>query len=306
VRTFKTFWVLLAAVVTVFFIVSSAMLVFAPALFFGHPHPEPKWTASVKANKVGYYPGEPVVITFTIVNAGAGTADVRFTGSCMVSYSIFASNGSTIYDSRSHLACTPALSNFSLDPGDSRDFSFSWDQTSDSGLQVQAISLYRVQAFLRSLSPFPGPTAETSIFVSTAADEPNFAFAARTDRAVYDPGNSAEITVTFTNIGREVAKMHFSTPCFDQFLVLNETGEAVYNSTREWGCIQVIWDATFAPGESRSVTYQWNLSTDSGVPLPGGHEYRVLPSFTWVYASTYQRYVTRTDVASFTMTTGPT
>src|SRR2546427_163924 len=90
--------------------------------------------------------------------------------------------------------------------------------------------------------------------------------------------------------------------CFAEFVVLDPTGEAVYNSSKWWGCIQVLADVTLAPGESRSHVFPWNLSSDTGEPLPGGHEYRVVPSFLWVYASSYQRFVSRTDVATFRLT----
>jgi len=294
--------VLLAAASVAGIILLSAVLVFAPSLLFGQRSPISRLTASVSADKDGYLPGEPVLITFTVTNAGDGIADVRFGSGCLASFSIRAASGSAIYDYQSHFGCTQGFTNFSLRPGDSRVFIFSWGQTSDSGLQVSTSRWYRVYGTLRSMSPSPGPSAETSIFVMGGTTEPNLAFTAQMDQAVYDPGNLAKVSVTLTNIGLDAVTMHFANPCFAQFVVLDPTGEAVYNSSKWWGCIQVLADVTLAPGESRSHVFPWNLSSDTGQPLPGGHEYRVVPSFLWGYASSYQRFVSRTDVATFTLT----
>ena len=301
-RPTRTGWVLLAAAIVAGIILLSSVLVFAPSLLFGPRSPISGLTASVSADKDGYLPGEPVLITFTVMNAGDAIADVRFGSRCLASYAIRAPDGSAIYDYVSHFACLPAVANFSLRPGDSRVFTFSWGQTSDSGFPVLTSRAYRVQGSLRSMIPSPGPSAETSIFVMGGATEPNLAFTAQMDQAVYDPGNLAKVSVTLTNIGLNAVTMHFANPCFAQFVVLDPTGEAVYNSSKWWGCIQVLADVTLAPGESRSHVFPWNLSSDMGEPLPGGHEYRVVPSFLWVYASSYQRFVSRTDVATFTLT----
>jgi len=47
--------------------------------------------------------------------------------------------------------------------------------------------------------------------------------------------------------------------------------------------------------------FRWGLTTDAGGPLADGQHYEVVPSFLWVYAGDYQRYVSRTNVATFTM-----
>jgi len=95
--------------------------------------------------------------------------------------------------------------------------------------------------------------------------------------------------------------MHFGAPCFVQFLVLDEAHHAVYNSSKWWGCVQVLTDESLAPGESRRWVFRWGLTTDAGGPLTVGQQYEVVPSFLWVYADDYQRYVSPTNVATFTM-----
>ena len=303
-RPTRTDWLFLASAIVAGIILLSAVLVFAPSLLFGPRSPISGLTASVSADKDGYLPGEPVRITFTVTNTGDAIADVRFGSGCLASFSIRAANGSAIYDYQSHFACTQGFTNFSLRPGDSRVFIFSWGQTSDSGLQVSTSRWYRVYGTLRSMSPSTGPSAETSIFVMGGAAVPNLAFTARTDRSVYDPGSLAKVSVTLTNVGSDPVTMRFGEPCFMQFLVLDPTGQAVYNSSKWWNCIALLTDVTLVPGESRSQVFAWNLSSDTGTPLPGGHEYRAVPSFIWGNRTFYQRFVSRTDVAIFTLTDG--
>src|SRR2546426_1147676 len=67
------------------------------------------------------------------------------------------------------------------------------------------------------------------------------------------------------------------------------------------GCVQLLTDEILAPGQSRSETFLWNLRTDAGSPLALGSQYEVVPSFLWAYMDPYQRYVSRTDVATFTV-----
>jgi len=134
------------------------------------------------------------------------------------------------------------------------------------------------------------------------ASGPNLAFTAKTDRTNYGPGDSANVTVILTNIGLETAVMHFHTPCFVQFLVLDEARHAQFNSSRWWGCVQILADEILAPGESRTWVFPWGLTTDAGAPLAIGQQYEVVPSFLWIYPE-YQRNVSRTTVATFTMAT---
>src|SRR5437899_3122656 len=118
--------------------------------------------------------------------------------------------------------------------------------------------------------------------------------AAKTDRTNYGPGDSANVTVILTNIGLETAVMHFHTPCFVQFLVLDEARHAQFNSSRWWGCVQILADEILAPGESRTWVFPWGLTTDAGGPLAIGQQYEVVPSLLWIYPD-YQRNVSRSS-----------
>ena len=295
------YWVLLAVAIAATLTLPVAVLVFAPAPVSSQAAPAARLVVSVTADKETYLPGEPVILIVRVTNAGNAIADIGFGSTCLATYSILSVDGSVVYDYRAHVTCGQVFTNMTLRPGDARAFMFTWTQTSDSGIPVLVFRSYRVQGALLSAKPSPGPSAETRIFVMRGAAGPNLAFTARTDRTSYGPRDSANVTVILTNIGLDTAMMHFGSPCFVQFLVLDDARHAVYNSSKWWGCIQVLTDEILAPGESRSWVFPWGLKTDAGGPLTVGQQYEVVPSFLWAYATDYQRYVSRTTVATFTL-----
>lgn len=95
--------------------------------------------------------------------------------------------------------------------------------------------------------------------------------------------------------------MHFGSPCFVQFLVVDGAGHALYNSSKWSSCIQVLTDEILAPGQSRNWLFAWGLTTDDGRPLAIGQQYEIVPSFMWGSATYYQQFVSRTRVATFTL-----
>jgi len=293
------YWILLAVAVAAIFALPVAVLVFVPHPLSSQENPAARLVVSVTADKETFLPGEAVTITVRVTNAGNGIAEVSFASTCQASYLILAVDGSLVYDHRIHVGCGQLLTNWTLRPGDVRIFSFTWDQTNDTGIPVATFRSYRIQGALLSTKPVPAPSGETTIFVMRGASEPNLAFTARTDRPTYRLGETAHVSVILTNIGLETAVMHFGSPCFVQFLVLDEMRHAVYNSSKWWGCIQVLTDEVLAPGESRSWVFSWGLTTDAGGPLTAGQQYDVVPSFIWGNATVYQRYVSRTNAATF-------
>ncbi len=297
----RPYWILLAVAITAILTLPVALLVFVPMPLSSQETPAPRLVLSVAADNETYLPGEAVIVTVRVTNAGNGVAFVLFGSTCLASYSILTIDGSVVYDHQAHVACGQMFTNLTLRPGDTRIFSFSWDQVTDGGIPVQPFRSYRIQGILLSAKPSPGLSAETTIFVMREASESSLAFTARTNQATYVPGESANITVILTNIGLETIVMHFGSPCFVQFVVLDESRHAVYNSSKWWGCIQVLTDEILAPGESRSWLFPWGLTTDTGKPLPVGQQYEVVPSFIWAYATDYQRYVSRTNTATFTL-----
>ena len=301
VRAMGPYWPLLAVAVAAIFTLPVAVLVFVPHPLSSQENPAARLAVSVATDQETYLPGQAVIVTVQMTNAGNAIGYVLFDSTCLASYSIRTVDGSVVYDYRAHAACGDLFTNVTLKPGEVRVFTFTWTQVSDSGIPVLAFRSYRIQGVLLSAKPSPGPSGETTIFVTSGAAGPNLAFTARTDRTTYVPGESANVSVILTNIGLETIVMHFGSPCFVQFLVVDQARHAVYNSSKWSGCIQVLTDEILAPGESRSWVFAWGLTTDAGAPLTVGQQYEVVPSFIWGDATTYQRYVSRTNVATFTV-----
>jgi Intracellular proteinase inhibitor len=267
------------------------------------PSSTPQLSSSVTTDRDAYIAGEPVEIAFVVTNLGPGVVFIQFTSSCQAAYSILLGD-SLVYDLRSHIVCYLALTSLTLSPGEARVFRFAWNQTSDAGLPVDGLRSYRIRGSLLPSEPVPGTTAETTILVDRRQAEPNLAYAARMDADEYSSGDLANVTVVLANIGLDTVVMRFYKPCYVQFVVFDETGLAVYNSSKWWGCVSVEHLEILAAGESRSWTIPWDLTADWESPLAAG-TYRVVPSFHWVYATSYhpnyQQYVSRTEVATFAL-----
>ncbi|MCI4371782.1 MAG: BsuPI-related putative proteinase inhibitor [Thermoplasmata archaeon] len=300
-RPIRWSFILVAVALVSSVTVPVAVVVFTTSPLSSPGGPIAHVVVSVATNKPTYGPGEPMLIAVRATNAGDGVAVVSFESTCQASYSILAKDGSTVYDYQVHVACDQISTNLTLRPGESHLSSFAWTQTTDSGVRVLPATSFWVQGVLLSTKPIWSPLAEVTILGSSGGSEPNLAFSARTDRATYAPGDSVKVTVVLTNIGSQTVLMHFGSPCYVQFVVLDRTRQAVYNSSKWSACIQVLTDVTLAPRESRSFLFSWDLTTDSGKPIVAGHEYSVVPSFAWGTPMEYQRYVSRTDVATFTL-----
>ena len=65
---------------------------------------------------------------------------------------------------------------------------------------------------------------------------------------------------------------------------------------------QILANEILAPSESRTWVFPWGLTTDAGTLLAIGQQYEAVPSFLWIYPD-YQRNVSRTTVATFTIAT---
>jgi len=301
VRPMRLYWILIAVAIAAILTLPIALVVFVPAPLSSQEKTAPRVVLTVATNNETYAPGAAVNVGVRVTNAGTANAYVEFASTCQVSYSILALDGSLVYDHRTHVGCGWMLTSWTLRPGDTRVFTFTWDQTTDAGIPVETFRSYRIQGALLSMKPVPGSSIGTTIFVMRGTAEPSLAFTARTDRATYIPGESANVTVVLTNIGVEPVTMHFGQPCYVQFLVLDEGRHPVYNSSKWWGCVQLLTDEILAPGQSRSQTFTWDLKSDAGTLLAVGSQYEVVPSFLWAYMDPYQRYVSRTDVATFTI-----
>src|SRR5207249_216716 len=82
------YWVLLAVAIAATLTLPVAVLVFAPTPVSSQEMRAARLVASVAADKETYFPGEPVIVTFRVMNEGNAIADIRFGSTCLATYSI--------------------------------------------------------------------------------------------------------------------------------------------------------------------------------------------------------------------------
>src|SRR3989454_11392128 len=99
------YWVLLAVAIAAPLTLPVAVLVFAPTPVSSQEMRAARLVASVAADKETYFPGEPVVITLRVMNEGNAIADIRFSSTCLATYSILSMDGAVAYDHPAHAAC---------------------------------------------------------------------------------------------------------------------------------------------------------------------------------------------------------
>ena len=151
------YWPLLAVAVAAILTLRVAVLVLVPHPLSSQGNPAARLAVSVATDQETYLPGQSVIVSVQVTNAGDGIAYVLFGSTCLASYSILTVDGSVVYDYRAHAACGELLTNLTLKPGEARVFTFAWTQVSDSGIPVLAFRSYRIQGILLSAKPSPGP-----------------------------------------------------------------------------------------------------------------------------------------------------
>ncbi len=90
----------------------------------------------VDTDRMLYAPGQPVSIVVTIRNVGSGTLTLSYASPyCQAYFTVEDAAGSIVYDQTRHRSCLlhPSLT---LQPGESKQFAFSWSQITDFGTQV--------------------------------------------------------------------------------------------------------------------------------------------------------------------------
>lgn len=126
------------------------------------------------------------------------------------------------------------------------------------------------------------------------------AFAIGTDRTAYALGETANVTITLTNVGATSANLTFPNPCYWEYHVYDSGNRAVFNSSYLLACIVMIAHLALGPGQSAVFHTRWALVTDQGTPVPVPATYRLVPSFAW-YLVEDQALVVRTDTVAISV-----
>lgn len=242
-----------------------------------------------------YSAGATLDVFLRLDNVGNETEIVDIAG-CPAGFRVQDADLSDVYDSLAHATCPSNKTSRALQPGLSISYNFRWDQRNDSGVQVPAPAWYRILGYWTGGSSSPIDIVSWPTFIGLPVSTFRLAFSIRTDRETYTLGETANVSIALTNVGNGTAVLNFGNPCFDQLLAFNDSGQEVYNTSRFWGCIEVLWGITLAPGASVTHTFPWSLTTNEGKPLPVPEMYRLVPSFKW--GRLYQDSVVRTETAT--------
>lgn len=96
--------------------------------------------ANLDSGSPGYYAiGEPVNITFFVVDDRVSDMRVTSATSCLGNFTVlqgFGTNGPVVYDSSKHPGCRGSPLSLTLNPGQSYNQTVAWNQTNDAGVQV--------------------------------------------------------------------------------------------------------------------------------------------------------------------------
>jgi hypothetical protein len=252
-------------------------------------------TATVHRN---YSSGETVDLEARLDNIGNETEWVVLAG-CPAGFLVQDANSTRVYDSLAHASCPGGSTNRTLLPADSLTEYFTWDQRNGSGVTVPADAWYLVLGYWNGASSEPIRKVGHSLYLGPPASTFRLSFSLRTDQVSYSTGETANVSITLKNVGEGAAVLNFGNPCPEQFVVFDSQDHAVFNSTSYFGCIEVLWEITLAPGASVGWSLRWPLFTDRWTPLPAPATYVLVPSFTM--GKLYQPYVVHTDTATITV-----
>ncbi len=279
-----------------------------PSPGWNPPPTEPRWPPPGNASSdlvlttstlyPNYASGDAVNIEVRLDNVGSGTESVAIT-ECPAGFLVQDANLSRVYDSLSHASCPGGATNRTLLPGDSIIEYFSWDQRSDPGVTVPSDAWYRVLGYWNGASSEPIKQVGHSLYLGPPASTFRLAFSLRTDRESYSLGETVNVSISLTNVGNGTTVLNFGNPCPEQFVAFDAQGHAIFNSTSYFGCIEVTWATTLAPGASVEWRLGWPLLTDRLMPLPAPATYVLVPSF--LMGKLYQPYVVYTDSATITV-----
>lgn len=99
-----------------------------------------------------------------------------------------------------------------------------------------------------------------------------------TDQALYGPGDVVNVTVHVQNVGTTTGNFSV-TPCVAfGFRVVDLQGTPYFDSRNgSTVCALVIHNVSLAPGGEANETFRWDQTTSTGLPIPPGRWYRLVP-----------------------------
>ncbi len=113
------------------------------------PEGDPFWLrAELVAEKRDYASGESIPMKLTLFNPGNQPVEVFFPSGCQLVWYVYDVDGNLIRGNFT-IVCAAVVGGFSMMPGDTVEYPFTWDQKDNQGNQVP-LGVYIVVAFTYS------------------------------------------------------------------------------------------------------------------------------------------------------------
>ena len=105
---------------------------------------------SVHTEKKAYAPGEPVLIHAKLTNYGFKEVELVYGNSIVVMFTICDSDGFMVFNWPKY--ALEVITHVTLEPGETRDYEYSWNQLNESGEQAELPDTFTVHALSWSFS----------------------------------------------------------------------------------------------------------------------------------------------------------
>jgi hypothetical protein len=114
--------------------------------------------------------------------------------------------------------------------------------------------------------PYPHPMALLSV---------------ETLRTTYAMGEPIGFTVSLW-LGGNAPVTFVGSPCAPLAYAIDQAGDQIYHSMHGVGCFAAIVERTLQPGERITLPFTWMQVNNSGMSVPAGQEYEIVPVlWTW-------------------------
>ena len=244
--------------------------------------------AELDRGSPGYYAtGEPVRIAFQVFDYSVTNMSVTSHTSCLGNFTIlqgFGTTGPEVYNSTIHPGCGGTPLNLTLEPGQSYNQTLIWNQTNDSGDQVQPGAYEVMGTYAADNLGYSSPIGVVYVGVpvsdvNSAILNQQFYFQANLGNEYVALGQPVKVVWVLQNTGQQVYDLETSG-CSYVYRVYNLTGALVFNSDAS-PCNPQLSDNPAPPSGGISQTSSWNQTDESGSPVGAGFYHFLIELHVW-------------------------
>jgi len=245
-----------------------------------------------------YAIGQPVKMTFYVVDDAVANMSVRSSTSCLGNFTILQGTGATgttgpeVYDSTTHPGCSGAPLNLVLNRGESYNQTMTWNQTDDSGAQVPPGTYEVMETDVASPQNFSSPVGV--VYIGTPISTLNstilrqqFYYEGYLGNDFVSPGQPVKVVWVLSNNGGAAYSGGQQTydlqtsGCSYAYTILNLSGDVIYSSAAHASCNNQLQDnVTPQNGGIGHVSY-WNQTNNSGATVSPGFYRLMIDLHVW-------------------------